>query len=268
MSRFTNISLFLLIMSLMVSCTSSRTSLTYFEDLKGQQSGTLSSADYDIKVIPDDELFIVVSSLVPEATAEFNLPTVNPAVRGNVGTPSQQSQITYLVDKAGDINFPGLGTLHVGGLTTAQIASIITKKVSETVEDPYVKVQLVNFKVNVLGEVARPGTIEVDTERYSLLDALAAAGDLTPYGERENILLIREENGQKHFHHLNLNDAATLSSPYFYLQQNDVIYVEPNKIRHDNSKYNQNNSYKLSVVSAVVSAVSVVASLCIALFIK
>ena len=154
-------------MTLMVSCTSSRTSLTYFEDLKGEQSGTLSSADYDIKVIPDDELFIVVSSLVPEATAEFNLPTVNPAVRGNVGTPSQQSQITYLVDKAGDINFPGLGTLHVGGLTTAQIASIIAKKVSETVEDPYVKVQLVNFKVNVLGEVARPGTIEVDTERYS-----------------------------------------------------------------------------------------------------
>lgn len=156
MSRFNNISFFLFIMTLMVSCTSSRTSLTYFEDLKGEQSGTLSSADYDIKVIPDDELFIVVSSLVPEATAEFNLPTVNPAVRGNVGTPSQQSQITYLVDKAGDINFPGLGTLHVGGLTTAQIASIIAKKVSETVEDPYVKVQLVNFKVNVLGEVARP----------------------------------------------------------------------------------------------------------------
>lgn len=267
MSRFTNISLFLLIMTLMVSCTSSRTSLTYFEDLKGQQSGTLVSR---LRYKGHTRRRALYRGKLTRARSHSR---VQPAHGQSRRTRQRRHPLAAVAD-----NIPRRqsrrhqlpGSRHTARRRTHHRADSLDnhKKVSETVEDPYVKVQLVNFKVNVLGEVARPGTIEVDTERYSLLDALAAAGDLTPYGERENILLIREENGQKHFHHLNLNDAATLSSPYFYLQQNDVIYVEPNKIRHDNSKYNQNNSYKLSVVSAVVSAVSVVASLCIALFIK
>ncbi len=131
-----------------------------------------------------------------------------------------------------------------------------------------VKVVLVNFHVNVLGEVLEPGVKAVTTERFSLLDALAAAGDLTPYGERTNIMLIREENGKKTIHRFNLNDSKSLESPYFYLCQNDVIYVEPNTIRKDNAKYNQNNSYKLSVISTVVSAASIIASLVIALTVK
>ena len=135
-------------------------------------------------------------------------------------------------------------------------------------EDPYVRVELLNFRVNVLGEVAKPGPKRVETERYSVLDALADAGDLTPYGERSNILLIRETSTGKEYHHLNLNDASLLSSPYFYLQQNDVVYVEPNKIRKDNAEYNQNNAFKVSVASAIVSGCSVVASLIIALAVK
>ena len=119
-----------------------------------------------------------------------------------------------------------------------------------------------------MGEVKTPCAINVKRERYSILDALSDAGDLTEYGERDNVLLIREENGAKTYHRINLNDASILSSPYFYLKQNDVVYVEPNSIREDNSKYNQNNSYKVSVVSAIVSACSVVASLVIALTIK
>ncbi|MEG2819868.1 MAG: polysaccharide export protein, partial [Muribaculaceae bacterium] len=145
---------------------------------------------------------------------------------------------------------------------------MLINKISQDVQDPFVSVMLVNFRINVLGEVKNPGQIDVTRQRFSILDALAKSGDLTEYGVRSNVLLIREENGVKTYHRLNLNDSAMLSSPYFYLQQNDVVYVEPNKIRKDNSKYNQNNSFKVSVVATIVSAVSVIASLVIALVIK
>ena len=125
-----------------------------------------------------------------------------------------------------------------------------------------------NFRVNVLGEVKNPGQIVVTTERFSIFDALATVGDLTEYGRRENVTLIREVDGVRTYHRINLNDANVVNSPYFYLQQNDVIYVEPNKVRKDNSKYNQNNSFRIQVVSTVVSLASVISSLLIALVIN
>ena len=142
------------------------------------------------------------------------------------------------------------------------------KRISETVDDPIVRVQLVDFRVNVLGEVKKPGAVLVNKERYSILDALADANDLTEYGERSNVLLIREIDGKRIYQRLNLNSSDILTSPYFYLQQNDVVYVEPNEIRRENAKYNQNNAYKISVVSTIVSACSVIASLIIALTVK
>lgn len=252
------------------SCsTSHKQNLTYFKDLDATEDGSLSGVDYNIKIGHDDELFITVNSLVPEATIGYNLPLTNPATRGTAtSTVSQAQQQTYVVDKNGDIIFPILGKIKVEGLSVTEIRDMLTHKISEAVKDPVVRVELVNFKVNVLGEVKTPRTIDVPSERYSVLDALAAAGDLTEYGRRENILLIREENGVKTYHRLNLADGKVLSSPYFYLKQNDVIYVEPNKIRTDNSKYNQNNAFKLSVVATIVSACSVVASLIIALVAK
>ena len=237
----------------MWSCSTSRSSLTYFEDIKTQTDGTLPApSTYEIRIVPDDELLITVTSLIPEVTAEYNLPLSNPAKNGSLLEVTQPKQQTYLVDKAGDINFPRLGVIHVAGMTTSELQNLIAKKISVDVEDPIVKVALVNFRVNVLGEVRNPG----------------AAGDLTEYAERNNILLIREVDGKKEFHRLNLNDAELLSSPYYYLQQNDAIYVEPNKIRKDNSKYNQNNAFKLSMASAIISASSVIASLVIALTVK
>lgn len=253
----------------MWSCSTSRSSLTYFEDIKTQTDGTLPApSTYEIRIVPDDELLITVTSLIPEVTAEYNLPLSNPAKNGSLLEVTQPKQQTYLVDKAGDINFPRLGVIHVAGMTTSELQSLIAKKISVDVEDPIVKVALVNFRVNVLGEVRNAGTIGVNRERFSILDALGAAGDLTEYAERNNILLIREVDGKKEFHRLNLNDAELLSSPYYYLQQNDAIYVEPNKIRKDNSKYNQNNAFKLSMASAIISASSVIASLVIALTVK
>lgn len=247
----------------LTACNTSKTSLTYFDGI--DTSAQIPLTNYEIKIAPDDELLITVNSLVPEATAEYNLPLSNPASRSSVLSSTQPKQMTYTVDKTGDINFPGLGEIHVAGMTTGALANLLTKRIGESVNDPYVKVQLVNFRVNVLGEVNRPGTIDVNTERFSVLDALAAVGDLTPYGERNDIMLIREQDGQRVVHALNLNNPELLSSPYFYLQQNDVIYVKPNSIRSENAKYNQNNAYKLSVVSAIVSACSVVVSLGIAL---
>lgn len=252
----------------LASCTSSKTSLSYFENLKDYENTTLSSGDFNVKIIPDDELFITVTSMVPEATAGYNIPLSNPATRGNLQVYTQATQQTYIVDKNGNIKFPILGTIHVAGMSTMDLAKYLTDRIGKDVEDPFVRVELLNFRVNVMGEVAQPGAKMVKRERYSILDALADAGDLTPFGERNNVLLIREVDGKKEFHRFNLNDASILTSPYFYLQQNDVVYVEPNKVRKDNAEYNTNNAYKVSVASAIVSACSVVASLVIALVVK
>ena len=176
--------------------------------------------------------------------------------------------MTYVVDTKGDIDFPILGKIHVAGLNCEQLRDLLTERISKDVKDPLVTVTLANFKVVVAGEVNKPGNIPVKGNRVTVLDALSAAGDLTPYGERSNVLVIREENGKRTFAHLDLNSSEVLTSPYYYLQQNDYVYVEPNKIRQANSKYNQDNASKLTVISTVVSACSVIASLVIALAIK
>lgn len=250
------------------SCTSYKTSLPYFEDIRDSISGEFNQGDYGIKIIADDELLITVTSMVPEASAMYNLPLGNPAIREGIVKVTQPQQQTYIVDANGDIQFPVLGKLHVAGLSTQELTKELETRISKDVENPIVRVQLVNFRINVLGEVKKPGAISVNKERYSILDALADAGDLTEYGERSNVLLIREVDGKRIYQRMNLNNSALLTSPYFYLQQNDVVYVEPNEIRRENAKYNQNNSYKISVVSTIVSACSVIASLVIALLVK
>lgn len=250
------------------SCTSSRNvqSLPYFENIGDATDGVLPpSGEYDIKIIPEDELIITVTSLAPEATAAYNVPLANPALRATIQATQSPSQQTYIVGRDGTINFPVLGKLKVGGMSTAEIQAMLEQEIGKDVEDPFVRVQLANFKVNVLGEVKTPGAYEMSSERVSVLDALAMAGDLTEYGLRDGVILIREEDGQKTYHKMNLNDAALLSSPYFYLQQNDVVYVAPNDIKRANSRYNQYNSYKLTFTSTIVSACSVIVTLVIAL---
>lgn len=259
----------LLVVCVLGSCSSQKRNLVYFKNIPEASSGVLGSSEFDIRIIPMDELFITVNSSNPEATVDYNLPLSNPAKSASLtdvsSTPAQQ---TFIVDREGNINFPVLGKIHVAGMTTEQLTEYLTKRISEDVYDPVVRVQLINFKVNVLGEVNAPKVIQVNTERFSILDALATAGDATTYADRSHVIVIREIDGVKHYQRLNLQDAAIVESPYFYLRQNDVVYVEPNNIKEDNSKYNQNNAFKLSVVSAVVSAVSVVATLIIALVIR
>lgn len=255
--------------ALATSCTSPKSSLTYFEDIPQTGTGEIPTTGYGVKIQPDDELFITVTSIQPTATTPYNLPMTNFGSNDKLKEPAAQPlQQTYVVNSTGDIVFPVLGKIHVAGLTTEELTALLTEKISADVVDPVVLVRLANFSVQVMGEVLTPGTIPVTRERFSLLDALAAAGDLTPYGERSNVLLIRDTDGKRQYHRFNLNESEVLSSPYFYLQPNDVIMVQPNSIRQDNAKYNQNNAYKLTVISTIVSAASVVASLVIALTIN
>lgn len=252
---------------ILFACKTNNVNLTYFSN--AADGAVLGTNDYEIKLAPDDELMITVTSLVPAATEAFNLPLSSVSPMSQLPLQNTQRQYaTYLVDKEGSITMPVLGKVKLGGLTTREAEDTLRRLISKSVDDPVVVVRLVNFKVNVIGEVNAPAVVEVKSERFSVLDAIAAAGDLSIYGLRDQVFVVREENGAKTFHRLDLTAANVVASPYFYLRQNDVVYVAPNNIRIDNSKYNQNNSYKLTVISTIVSAASVVASLVIALAVK
>lgn len=275
MKKFFSIALALSAAAVMLtlgSCSTPKASMTYFENISTTDSGQLGNVDYELKIAPDDKLDIRVTSTNPNAAQIFNIPSSYSTIMDpNTGTMVQTpagNNIDYLVSQSGDINFPILGKIHVAGMTTTQLGDYIYDHVKDQIEDPIVTVQLTNFHVSILGEVNRPGNVSANSERFTIMDAIARAGDLTPYAVRDNILLIREENGKKEYHHLDLNDSKVFTSPYFYLKQNDMVVVQPNDVRRSNVNYNVNNGYRLQVTSAIISACSVVASLAIALFVK
>ena len=272
MKRYTAILSLALMLAALCGCTATKDHMRYLSQLPETapgQTGTLAASDYALKIVPEDELEIVVTSTVPSATTEYNLPASNAQyTAGQNSIISDTGQQKYFVNQNGDIDFPVLGTIHVAGMTTMQLKDYLTQRVGEKVKDPNVRVRLVNFKVNVMGEVRNPRTLEVRAERFSIFDALAGAGDMTEYGRRDNVTVIREAGDSLQYVRLDLRDPAIVSSPYYYLQQNDVVIVDPNDTRQANSRYNTNNSYRLSVISTIVSAVSVIASLVIALVVN
>lgn len=243
------------LLGLLLASCKTQDKLTYFRENTPTPEQVVANADWKIKIEPDDELSVVVTSEISAQTSMFNLPT-------------ESGARTYLVDKQGYITLPKIGRMHVAGLTVSQVAEEVTRKVAEYVEAPSVKVELENFKVSVMGEVNRPNIIKVPSERFTILDAIASAGDLNLYGRRDNVTLIREEDGKVTYHQLNLADGNIINSPYYYLRQNDVIYVAPTDKRMQQSDYSVNNSYKIQVVSAIVSGASVIVSLIIALAVK
>lgn len=252
-------------------CSCSAKKLAYFEAADDAMAMQLASSDYSIKIAPSDELMITVNSDVPEAAVAYNLPMANPAkITGDPNSKevvevSTQARIqTYIVSPEGYINFPVLGRIHVAGLTTRQLATSLTERLEKDIANPYVRVELVNFKVNVLGEVLKPAAIPVRGDRFTVLDALAGAGDMTVYGRRDNLLVMREENGKIQYHRLDMTDPKVVESPYYYLQQNDVVYVEPTSKRSSQVEV-QNNSFKIQLVSAVSSIISVISTMVIAI---
>ena len=164
----------------------------------------------------------------------------------------------YLVNKEGIIDFPVLGKLPVKGLTINQLKDMLVLKLDQYLKNPIVNARLLNYKITVLGEVNKPSSYTLQSERVSVMDAIGLAGDLTIYGKRENVLLVREENGQRNFIRLNLNSSKIFQSPYYYLKQNDVLYIEPNKSKIASS--DALTIRNLSILSTIATVLVVIVS--------
>ena len=249
----------LLLMTVLVSSCGSTKNIAYFQN---SDSILLNSPYlYDARIMPKDVLTITVSTTNPEAAVPFNItvPT-NQTVSTRMTSTSQPMLQNYIVDNDGDIMFPIVGRMHLGGLTKGEAESLIHNSISAYMadtENPIVTVRMVNYKISVLGEVNRPGMFTVANEKITILEALAQAGDLTIYGVRDKVKLIREDyTGKKDIYVLNLNDANIINSPYYYLQQNDVIYVEPNKVKARNSGVGATTSLWFTATSILVSLAS------------
>ena len=215
---------------------------------------------YDARIMPKDQITISVNTTTPEASVPFNLLLQNSYTQGRSVSSANSTLMPYLVDNDGFINFPIVGRLKVGGLTKAEAEQLVTEKIRPYMaesENPVVTVTMASYSVSVLGEVNHPGTFQVSREKITILEALAQAGDLTIYGVRDRVKLIREDaTGKKSIETLNLCDANIINSPYYYLQQNDVVYVEPNKIKAQNSKVGQTTTLWFSATSILISLTS------------
>ena len=226
---------------------------------------TRSEYLYDARIMPKDILTITVNTVNPEAAAPFNLTVPTSFNNQTRSTYSQPILQTYLVDNQGFIDYPVIGRLEVGGLTKSMCEKLIHDKIQpylNAAETPVVTVRMSNYKISVLGEVNHPGMFTVSNEKINLLEALAQAGDLTIYGVRDKVKLIREDaKGRKEIHTINLNDANIINSPYYYLQQNDIVYVEPNKVKAQNSAIGQSTSLIMSGTSILVSLASLIVNI-------
>ena len=263
MKRYTVPFIMLMAVLFMAACSSSK-KVAYFQNIQSVDFDK-SKGLYDARIMPKDLLTITVSTQNPEAAMPFNLSvsnTLNSTGQLSSGAGSLQ---TYLVDNDGNIDFPVVGKLHIQGLTKNQCQDLIVKSISPYLaktEKPVVTVRMSSYHVTVLGEVAKPCVVPVTTEKMSVMEALAEAGDLTIYGKRDNVILIREsETGQKEYHSLNLNDANIFNSPYYYLQQNDIIYVEPNGVKAKNSGIGSSTTLWFSFVSILTSVAALVVNI-------
>lgn len=238
---------------LLTSCSSPK-NVTYFQNRETLDKAVRGYL-VDARIMPKDVLTITVSTTTPEAAKQFNLVT-----------PTSQTQLqTYLVDNEGMINFPVIGELKLGGLTKTEAEKLIAGKIALYLtesQNPVVTVRMSSFSISVLGEVNQPGTFTIAREKINVLEALSRAGDLTIYGLRNNVTLIREDSeGVKTYHTLDLNDANIVNSPYYYLQQNDILYVEPNKIKAQNSTIGSMTSLWLSATGILVSVATLLISI-------
>ena len=241
------------------ACTSTK-NIVYLQDVVPLKQQKIEQI-YEPIIHEDDLLAIMVNNREPELALPFNMPMVTFQLGSTGGVGSSGRVLGYLVDKNGDIDFPILGKIHATGLTRMQLTELIKEKLSEgdLLKDPIVTVQFLNFKVSVIGEVSRPGSFTIAGDRITLLEALSMAGDLTIYGKRDRVAVIRENNGKRTILFHDLRSADLFNSPCYYLQQNDIVYVEPNKARSGQSDINQNNS--IGVWVSVISLLTTIAVL-------
>ena len=248
----------MIVVAFFTSCVTPK-DVIYFQDA-GDFKRYRNVTPYDVFIHQDDMLAILVNSQVTEIAMPYNLPLTNYYVGGD--TYGQQRLLGYLVDKEGNIDFPILGKIHVEGLTRNQLRDLLKNKLieGEHLKEPIITINFLNFKVSVQGEVNRPGSFLISGERITLLEALSMAGDLTIYGRRDRVAVIREANGERFILYHDLSSTELFDSPCYFLQQNDIVYVEPNKRRVQQSNINQNNSVAvwLSITSVILTATSVI----------
>jgi polysaccharide export outer membrane protein len=251
---------FILLVFIFAGCAPQK-QIAYFYGINSKSADSINKNFYtahEARICTGDMLSITVTGLDPQAVAPFNLPLVSYATPGSDILYSQPIMQTYLVDINGNINFPVIGTIKLAGLTKSQAIKYINTQLTPYLKNAIVTIQFMNYKITVLGEVLRPGQYAINNERVTVLDALGLAGDMTVYGRRNNVLVTRENNGKLEFVRLNLNTDEVFKSPYFYLQQNDVIYVEPNTVKTIAA---QNIPLYLSTISTIATVLALVFSL-------
>lgn len=253
-------------LAVMVTSCSTPKDITYFQTLNNGDQIQLPDAQA-IKLVPEDKVLILVHTTDPRLNAQFNLPVPTTRISSLTSTNSVQQQYSvqeatpYTVDANGNINFPILGKLHVAGMTADQLAAYIRAELTgrDLAKDSVVTVEFVNMSVNVLGEVAKPGRVAIKRQDYTILDALSDAGDLTIYGIRENVKVMRTKNGVQNVYTVDLTKGKeVMQSPVYYLQQNDVVYVEPNNTKKNTSKPSGNIWQQPGIwISMLGSAISI-----------
>lgn len=229
----------------LLSSCASRTDIAYFSET-GVSNATKQLGNYTPTLSADDLLEISVAALDMQAVGPFN----GIGIDGDIAASVKK---TYLIDQNGVIEFPIVGDVKLAGLTRLEATDVLKKKIEAYVNDPIINIKIVNFKITVLGEVAHPGTFKIDHERVTILEALGLAGDMTIFGMRQNVLVIREADGKKTYTRIDLTTDEVFKSSVYYLSQNDVVYVEPNGDRMNQSKSNM-SQIALPIIAIILSA--------------
>ena len=263
---FVRLSILLVLLVVSAASCSTYKKINYIQDAQLDTALTMI-ANQGILIQPMDMISIVVSSRDPELARIYNLPVVTYQA-GSESSVSNFNQrlIGYSVDNDGNIQFPELGTIHVAGLNRWQLAELIREKLSSLVKDAVVTVQFMNFKISVTGEVTSPGVFDISGDKITIFEAISLARNLTIYGRRDGVYVIREQNGSRTIYQVDLRTVDMFNYPAYYLQQNDVVYVEPNKVRAGQSTINENNLKSVSLWVSIGSFLSTLATLFISLF--
>jgi len=245
----------ILICTLLLTSCASREGLAYYQNI---ENTTIDAKRFVTTVKPDDLLMILVTSLDPLATQPFNLTTNMSVDPSNQAGGGQMQQQLYLVDQNGMIDFPVLGKIKVSDRTKDVVVDDLQTKISKYVKNPIVNLRIMNYKVTVQGEVRNPGTHKITSERITLPEALSLSGDLTVYGKRDNILVMREESDGVKTYRVDITKPDFMNSDFYYLKQNDVVYVEPNKVAFNASAVGPNISIYLSAISLLLTTVAII----------
>ncbi|MBU2975937.1 polysaccharide biosynthesis/export family protein [Zobellia sp. B3R18] len=237
----------LVVSGILLSSCATRKEVVYFQNT-GDFETLVDKNSFTPKFKVDDLVSIYVSTLDSEASAPFNL------LRGGGEGGIRPEQVDYLIDKDGEIDFPVIGKVKIAGLSGEEVRVLLRDKLSDYLKDPIINIRLRNFSISVLGEVRRPGTYPVDGERITIMEALGFAGDLTIKGRRENVMVIRDFDGTKVYTRIDLTKKEALSSPVYYLTQNDVVYVEPNNSAIKSSTLDSRMSIAVSIASLLITS--------------